>query len=238
MNLKNKIVVITGASQGLGKSLAIKLSKQGAKIALLARSEDKLKKTKKTIQSFKGIAEVFVCNISKPDQIKSTVQSILKKFKAIDILINNAGIWLEGSTEKSDPEKINTMFQANTLGAIYLTSAVIPCLKKQPQATILNVISVAGVEPSKDWSIYTASKYAMRGFTDSLKQEMQGTNIKVIGFYPGGMNTNLFINAGRQAKNEPWMMKKQQIADILIFLLTQPKDIVIDHLEVRKFFGK
>jgi len=238
MNLKNKVVVITGASQGLGKSLAIKLSKQGAKIALLARSEDKLKKTKKTIQSFKGIAEVFVCDISKSDQIKSTVQSILKKFKAIDILVNNAGIWLEGSTEKSKPKEIEIMFQANTLGAIYLTGAVMPYLKKQPQATILNIISVGGVEPSKDWPIYTSSKYAMRGFTDSLKQEMQKTNIKVMGFYPGGMNTNIFINAGKDAKNEPWMMNKEDIVEILIFMLTQPKDIVIDHLEVRKFFGK
>jgi len=238
MNLKNKLVVITGASQGLGESLAYKLAQQGANLALLSRSRTKLKQVKAKLQSFKVKTEIFPCDISQPDQVKFITKAILKKFKTIDVLINNAGIWLEGSTEKSDPEKINTMFQANTLGAIYLTAAVIPHLKTRRQATILNVISVAGVEPSKDWSIYTASKYAMRGFTDSLKQEMQRTNVKVIGFYPGGMNTNLFINAGRQAKNEPWMMKKQQVADILIFLLTQPKDIVIDHLEVRKFFGK
>jgi len=238
MNLKNKLVVITGASQGLGESLAYKLAQQGANLALLSRSTAKLKQVKAKLQSFKVKTEIFPCDISQPDQVKFITKAILKKFKTIDVLINNAGIWLEGSTEKSDPEKINTMFQANTLGAIYLTAAVIPHLKTRRQATILNVISVAGVEPSKDWSIYTASKYAMRGFTDSLKQEMQRTNVKVIGFYPGGMNTNLFINAGRQAKNEPWMMKKQQVADILIFLLTQPKDIVIDHLEVRKFFGK
>lgn len=234
MDLKSKVVLVTGASDGLGRSLAIKLAKNGAKIALVARSEDKLKQIKEKIGNQ---ADYFVCDISKPNQIKTTITKIQKKFKSIDVLVNCAGIWLEGATDQADPKKIQAMFNTNTLGPIYLTGAVLPFLKTRPEATIFNVISDSGLDPSPDWGIYVASKFAMRGFTDSLKLELKNTNIKVMNLYPGGMNTELFVKAGNKHFNEPWMMDKEDVADIIIFMLTRPKDVVINDLVVRKFFG-
>lgn len=233
MNLKNKVVLITGASDGLGYSLAIKLAKEGAKIALVARSETKLKLVKEKIGNQ---AEYFVCDISQPSQIKTAIFKIQKKFKTIDVLVNCAGIWLQGPTDQTSPEKIVAMFQANTLGLINLTSLVLPILKTRPEAIIFNIISDSGIDPSPDWSAYVGSKFAVRGFTDSLKLELKNTNIKVMNLYPGGMNTDLFIKAGNQFHNEPWMMDKEDVANIIIFMLTQPQDIVINDLVVRKFF--
>ncbi|KKW10184.1 MAG: D-beta-hydroxybutyrate dehydrogenase, partial [Microgenomates group bacterium GW2011_GWC1_49_7] len=89
-----------------------------------------------------------------------------------------------------------------------------------------------------DWGIYVSSKFAARGFTQSLRLELAKTNIKVMALYPGGMNTDLFIKAGNQNKNEPWMMDKEDVVEIILFMLTRPKDMVIHELVVRKFFGK
>ncbi len=231
MNLKNKVVLITGSSDGLGRSLAIKLAKAGAKIALVSRSETKLKEAKKIIGD---LAEYFICDIGEPDQIERAVGAIVKKFKTIDILINNAGIWLQGATEAVDPEKIKSVFQANILGLIYMTRAVLPILKKRPEAIIFNVISNSGLEPSGDWGIYAGTKFAARGFSESLRLELAGTNIKVMAFYPGGMDTDLFVKAGADKRHEPWMMKKDEVGEIIEFMLTRPKDITIHAVEVTK----
>jgi NADP-dependent 3-hydroxy acid dehydrogenase YdfG len=231
MELKNKVVVITGASDGLGRSLAIRLAKAGAKIALVSRSETKLNEVKKVIGAF---AEYFVCDIGQPDQVETTVKAVVKKFKTIDILVNNAGIWLQGSTEAIEPDKISAVFQANVLGLVYMTRAVLPLLKKRPEAIIFNVISNSGLEPSGDWGIYVGSKFAARGFSESLRLELSGTKVKVMAFYPGGMDTDLFVKAGVDKRHEPWMMKKDDVTEIIEFMLTRPKDITIHAVEVTK----
>lgn len=231
MNLNNKVVLITGASDGLGRSVAIKLSQQGAKIALVSRSENKLKEVKNEIGK---AAEYFVCDIGQPDQVETTVKAVVKKFGTIDVLINNAGIWLQGKTDEADPGKIKAIFQANSLGLIYMVRAALPILKKRKEALIYNVISNAGLDPGQDWGIYVGSKFAARGFAESLRLELAETKIKVMSLYPGGIDTDLFIKAGNQLKNEPWMMKKEDVVDIIEFMLTRPQDITIHALEVTK----
>ena len=100
---------------------------------------------------------------------------------------------------------------------------------------IFNTISIAGVEPSDMWGIYSASKYAVRGFTESLRKRLLKTKIKVMGFYPESMNTNIFKAAGFNFSNdEPWMMKVEDVSKIILFMLQQPSDINLDHVQVRK----
>lgn len=235
MNLKDEVILITGASEGLGKALALRLAKEKAKLALLARSEKRLAKVKKSLVSTGCQCEYFLCDVSDKTQVNNAVRGVIKKFKTINILINNAGIWYEGQTEEHPAEKVKDLFAINTIGTIYVTQAVLPVMKKKKRGQILNVISVAGIEPSGTWGIYTASKYAVHGFTNSLKEELQSAGIKVIGFYPSGMDTSLFVTAGFSKKKESWMMKKEDVAEIIAFILKRPDDVVMDHVEVRKF---
>jgi short-subunit dehydrogenase len=155
-------------------------------------------------------------------------------------LINNAGIWAAGPVETYDVKKINQLFATNTLGTIYMTQAVIPYMKKQNRGQILNVMSIAGVECKDAYGIiYTATKHALSGFTDTLKEELSGTGIKVMGFYPGGMATNILKAAGIEMPNsEDLSMKTEDVAKIISFVLSLPKDVVMDHFEVRKFTSK
>lgn len=236
MKLKDRVIVITGASQGLGESLAYKLASEKAMVVLVARTEKLLKKVKSKIKKENGKAGYFVCDVSNDKLVEEAVNGVIKKFGKIDILVNNAGVWYEGSTIKHSPSKVRELFLTNSVGPIYMARAVLPFMKERKSGQIFNVISSAGVGPSAGWGVYTATKFALRGLTDSLKLELEGTGIKVMGFYPGGMNTKLFDNAGFGRINKPWMMKKEDVVKIIVFMLEQPDDLVMDHVEVNKFF--
>lgn len=243
MTLNNKTVIITGASQGLGKVLAEKLAKEGARIALVARSQAKLQQLQQAITEQSGKAEVFVCDITNLSQVETTINEIIKKFKTIDILINNAGIWTDNDLEKNHPQKRQEAFDTNALGTIQFTQTVLPHLIKNNAGHILNVISTSGIEDTtardnKYWQTYGATKWAVTGFTNALRDSLKNKNIKVTGFFPGGFDSNLYENAGRiNAHSQPWMMKTEDIADIILFALTRPADVQIEKIVVTKMFN-
>lgn len=235
--LTNKIVVITGASSGLGEQIAYKIGELGGIVALVARSEEKLKIVKEYINNKKGKAEYFVCDIQKLEDVKKTVSSIINKFGEIDILINNAGIWTDENLEKEKPELRKNALLTNTLGNIQFIYEVLPYFQKQNKGYIFNVISIAGIEDTDNtlWKTYGASKWAMTGFTKALRDSLKDTKIKVTGFHPGGFDSNMYEKAGRSNPHkQPWMMKAEDLADIVVFALTRPDDVLLERIIVSK----
>lgn len=240
MKLKNKVVIITGASQGLGEALAYKVAAEGATLTLVARTEKLLQNVKQNIVKAGGTAEYFVCDIRNEDSIKETLSAIVKKFGTVDILVNNAGIWTTNRLEKKHPERIREAFETNVLAHITFINTLLPIFKKKNSGYIFNVISTSGSSDSydgdnKNWQAYGATKWAMRGFTNALKNSLKDTKIKVTSFFPGGMNTNIFRNAGETYdNNQPWMMKREDVADIIVFALTRPDDVLMERIVVTK----
>ncbi len=234
MPLKNKVVLITGASQGLGKCVALKLSREGVKLALIARTESLLKEVWDGAVKNGAEAEYFVCDIRKLEQIKETVAAIKEKCGAIDVLINNAGVWTENELEKSNPELRRNALETNVLGHINFTYEILPMMQEQNMGHILNVISTSGAQDipagdNSEWRVYGASKWAMVGFSKDLANSLRDTKIKVTQFLPGGFESNLYENAGRKdAHNQPWMMQTEDVADVLIFTLTRPEDVYME----------
>ena len=192
--VKGKVVVVTGASQGLGRELALKLGKLGAKVALVARTEKLLSEVKSLIEKDDGTAEYFVCDVTNYEQVNNTIEKIVKTFGTIDILVNGAGIWTTDEFESKRPELIEQAFKVNSIGPIYFTKAVLPTMRKNNAGHILNVISKAGLDipENKDWLTYTATKWAMTGYTKALKYELANTKIKVSALFPGGFESNIF----------------------------------------------
>ena len=240
MIVLNKVVVITGSGSGLGRQIAIKIAKEGAHIALVARTESELKEVKETIIKNGGIAEFFVCDVRNDKKIIETVKNIMLKFKRIDILVNNAGIWTDEELEKTNPGRRKVALETNSLGTINFTYEVLPYLKKQNEGYIFNVISTAGASdtPSGNnvlWKTYGASKWALTGFTKALREELQGTKIKVTAFHPGGFDSMLYEKAKRpNPHRQPWMMKTEDVADIVVFALTRPSDVMMEKIIVSK----
>jgi NADP-dependent 3-hydroxy acid dehydrogenase YdfG len=236
MSLKDKVIVITGASSGLGKALALRLSEDMPKLVLLSRSADKLQDVSEILKKKEGAnVSCFSCNITDYEQVQHAVEYVTEAYGHIDILINNAGILYEASTENYPISTILEMFDVNAIGTICMTQAVLPHMKTRGDGQILNVVSVAGVSAASTDSVYSATKFAVEGFTQSLKLELAGTGIKVMACYPGGMEANLFTTQSLGEENGPFLVEKQSVAELIAFMLKQPEGLIVDSVQIRKF---
>ena len=230
-----KVAVITGASDGLGKVLAHMLAAEGYHIWALARNEAKLKGVVADVRGQGGTADYAVCDVTSPSSVSAAFTHIGENLGQVDLLISNAGVWLQGATVDASTDAIINTLNTNLLGIILVTKAALPLIKPNSGGHILNVISNAGVEPNGDWSIYTASKYGARGFTDSLKMELEGSGIRVTGVYPAGMSTDFFLKAGLDVPaGQPWMMPIEDVGAAITQICVQPASIVLDHVVIRK----
>jgi short-subunit dehydrogenase len=233
--MSHKTAVITGGSEGLGRHIALKLSREGIATILLARNQDNLQKVVAEIQDFGGAADYFTCDITHPHQVSITTNEILKKYPNIDILVSNAGVYYATATEKMPSEQVRHMFEVNTLGSINIIQAFLPHFKKQNNGQILSVVSIAGIEPSGEWGMYAASKFAQTGFMESLRKELEHTKIKIMGFYPEGIDTQIFQKGGLPIKpHQPWMMNPSDVAEIIYFMLSRPNDVSLSQVVARK----
>ena len=232
---ENTTTIITGGSEGLGKAAAKRISEGGGEVWLLARNSEKLQKAAAELNQGQDgdLVKWAACDVTSKESVDACIAQIKEQSGTVTNLINCAGIWLQGSTADATTDQIKDTVMTNVVGAIHVTQGALPLIE---QGHIINVVSLAGVEPDGNWSTYTASKYGLRGFTDSLRQELAGQKIKVVGFYPGGISTEFFVNAGLDTPpGQPWMMKVDDVAKVLVDLMLLPQDIIIEHLELRKF---
>jgi 3-oxoacyl-[acyl-carrier protein] reductase len=235
LDLSEKKVLITGSTDGLGKALAIKLSQLGSKIIIHGRNEEK---AKDVISQLEGEDHRYIiCDFKNLKDIEKNLANI----KELDILINNTGVWDERNTTDVEVEKIVEMVNVNTTSYLIASKVLLPVLTQSEYSQILNIISIAGVEIPFDYyhTVYSATKFALQGYSEALEKEYTNKNVRVMGFYQGGMNTNIFDKAGMNYKHpEPWMFDVQEAVDTIVFMLTRNKKVnikrldLINHLEV------
>ncbi len=235
-----KNIVITGAGSGLGAETARQLVKLGHRVGLVGRTKFKLDAVAKEIGDN---AFVFECDVADRDQTSQIAELINQEMGGIDYLVNAAGQWTEEILEKDKPELREQIIRTNVLGVIEFTKACIPYLEKAEQGRVLNVISVAGTDESKDsisgdWHTYQASKWAVTGYSKALKKSLEAKKVQVIEFHPGGFESDLFETAGnKDAHNEPWMMQTRDVAEVLVFGLTRPKDMYMEKIVFSKDYN-
>ncbi len=188
MEQKNKVVVITGASRGLGKALAGMLVAKGCKVVISSRDKKELKKAAEEIG-----AVAIAADVTKEKGISQLAQRVVSKYGQIDIWINNAGIWVPHvPVEELDMKRVHQMMEVNLFGTIYGSRSALLQMKKQSSGTIVNIISSSALAGRPKSSGYAASKFAARGFTESLREELREAGVKVVAVFPGGMKTHFF----------------------------------------------
>ncbi len=192
MEIKNKVIWITGATSGIGKELALQLSRQGAKLILSARREKELIKVK---NQCKGEALVVLLDLSKNEEFNKKVTSVLAHYKKIDVLINNGGISQRSLASETDLTIDRKIMEVNYFGNIALTKAVLPVMKKQGSGYIVVISSLSGKFGFFLRSAYAASKHALVGFYESLRLEEENNGIRVSLVFPGLIKTNISQNA-------------------------------------------
>lgn len=185
-SLKDKVVLITGASSGFGEEAARLFAKEGCKVVLAARRLDRLQLLASEIQDAGGEALAVPVDIAERAEIEVMVQTALDLYGRIDILFNNAGFGGVDWFEKFDPARhVDTLIRVNLIGTILVTRAVLPQMLKRRQGHIINMVSVAGLIAAPTITTYSASKYGVRAFTDALRREVSPFGISVSGIYPG-----------------------------------------------------
>ncbi|MHC4174255.1 MAG: SDR family oxidoreductase [Planctomycetota bacterium] len=199
---QNNVVVVTGASSGIGCQLALQLAGQGAWLSLAARNTTKLEEVAEQCRQQGGRATVVTTDISAQSQCQNLVEQTYKVFGRIDTLINNAGVSLSARFDEiTDMALLRKVMDVNFFGSIFCTHYALPYLKKT-QGRLVCISSLAGKFPSPLASIYSASKHAMAGFFDSLRIELTGSGVSVTTIYPGWVATGI-SSRSTKANGEP-----------------------------------
>jgi uncharacterized protein len=229
--LKRKCVVITGASGGIGKEIAERCAQQGARVVLLARSLGKLEELSSELKRKYG-TEVYVYELDVSDigKVKKVFTTIIEQVGRIDVLVNNAGYGTFKKVDETSPEDISAMFQVNVMGLMACTKMVIPSMKAQGSGHIINVASMAGKIATPKSTLYSATKFAVIGYSNALRLELLQDGIYVTTVNPGPVQTDFFNIAdegGSYVKNvEKFMLQPGYVADkIVAAMLTKKREI-------------
>lgn len=221
-----KNIVITGGSDGLGKTLAESLSKEN-NVIILATNEGKLKDVATT-----NGCKYKVCDVSNYRLVDETIKQINNEFGKIDVLINNAGLWIQEELDTNDSEKINSVVDVNLLGVINCSKAVIPIMKQNNDGLIININSQAGINHKAERVVYNATKWGVTGFSKSLQDEVAKYGIRVTNVMPGMMKTDMFNKMNIQ-KNMANGIDTKEVARLIQFIIDTPADVMIPEVGIK-----
>lgn len=228
--LKGKVVVITGASSGFGEEAARLFAQKGCIVVLTARRLDRLNQIVEEIRSQGGSALAVRMDVSLQPQIDQMVEIVLKEFGRVEILFNNAGFGRLDWLETLDPiEDINSQIDVNLRGLIQVTRAILPGMLENRSGSIINMSSIAGKMAPPLYTIYAATKFGIRGFTEALRREVRPYGIHVSGIYPGGAVTEFSLHSGdsnfkRNVKTPAWLrMTSVYVAKKVVALAEHPR---------------
>ncbi|MGB9672776.1 MAG: SDR family NAD(P)-dependent oxidoreductase [Anaerolineales bacterium] len=225
----NKVVLITGASSGIGEATARIAAQKNYRIFVTARRAERLERLCSEINTNGGEASFYPADLTDSSQIPTLVEEVMKRYASVDVLINNAGFGRLRWLEQLDPiEDIAKQIQLNLIAAMQLTRYVLPIMIQNHQGHIININSLAGLIATPTYSVYAASKFGLRGFSEALRREVKVYHIKVSGVYPGGVDTEFVQHAGIERKTSvqtpAWMrLNAMQVAKAIVDLIRRPK---------------
>ena len=231
--LEGKVAIVTGAGRGIGRVIALTLAQNGALVSLAAKTEAELEAVLAEIESFGGQAASFCTDISLEADVKALIRNTVERFGRLDILVNNAAVGAFGPLVETTTEQWDLTMAVNARGPFLTCRDAIPYLRQREQSFIVNISSVVGVKGYADQAAYSASKHALMGMTSALAKEVQKDGIRVHAICPGGIDTQL-IRRARPDLDPSVLMRPEEIADILLFLLTRRGNAVIDEIHVRR----
>jgi short-subunit dehydrogenase len=229
-SLKGKVVVITGASSGIGAAAAQRFAREGCLLVLAARRMDRLEEVAASIRAAGGQALPFVTDVTQPEQIEAMVRAALDAYGCIDILFNNAGFGRVDWLEALDPVKdIQAQIAVDLLGVILAARAVLPYMYRQRSGHIINMSSLAGWIAPPFYTVYSASKFGVRGFSEALRREAASFGVQVSVIYPGSVRTEFASHMGassarRRFKTPVWLqLTADDVAGSVVGLARHPR---------------
>lgn len=216
-SLKDNVAIVTGSARGIGKATAIALAKEGVHVGLLARTESALKEVADEIEGLGVKAAYAVVDITSREQVEAGIEAIKNQLGTADILINSAGIATFAPIMEMEPEQWKAIIDTNLLGTYYVTRAVLPQLIEKNGGDIINISSTNGLNGAATASAYSASKFAVIGFTESLAQEVRRNNIRVTALNPSTVATDMALDLNLIKENiDSKFIQPEDIAEFIV----------------------
>lgn len=237
MTLHDQVCLISGAGSGIGRAAALRLAKDGANIALIGRTESKLRRVSAEIESLGGKATIHALDVANVEAAHALVKDVLEEFGRIDVLVNSAGdISFHRTLLETTRDDIDLTFDSNVTGTIILTQAVVPQMLKARSGTIINVSSIVGATPSQISGVaYSAAKAAVINFTHYLNREFVNTGLRTCVILPGEVNTP-FLNKRPNpptADTRAMMVAAEDVAEAISLIVRLPQRATIEELVIR-----
>jgi len=239
-NIEGKVIVITGASSGMGEAATRHLSEQGAIAVLGARRIDRIQSLAEEINNKGRKALAIATDVTQVEQVKALVDAAVKKYGRIDVLLNNAGVMPQSLLEKLKIDEWNQMIDVNIKGVLYGIAAALPYMKEQKSGHIINVSSVAGHKIWQGSAVYCATKFAVRALSEGLRQEVKPYNIRTTIISPGSVATELLnqisdleLQESIRNRTEAYALPASSFARIVAFAISQPEDVDVNEILFR-----
>ncbi len=228
MSLAGKVIILTGASRGIGLEAARALSAEGARVYGVARTAVDPSKLADGIIMFRA-------DVRDRSQVTEVVRTVLEDAGRIDVLINNAGVEVVKPLADIDDEEYDQVLDTNLRGAFLFTSAVIPSMQRQQAGHIVFVNSVSGIRGFADDAIYCASKHALTGLADALDEELRPRGIRITSIHPGATDTTLALNSWAPADDprRPYFLKAEDVAAAIVYAVSQPPRVVVKQIVIQ-----
>jgi len=220
VEIKDRVVVVTGAGRGAGRVIALEFARRGARVALVARTDSQLQEVVREIQALNGEALAVPADVTNEAEVARMAGQILSVFGTVDILVNNAGIMHRGAVETTSLQDWNRIQAVNVTGPFLCSRAFIEPMRKQGRGYIINISSGAGKQGYANIAAYSASKFAIIGFSESLAAELMEWGIKVSTLIPGSIDTS-FAGWKPGERQGVKLLQPEDIAQAIVALVSQ-----------------
>jgi NADP-dependent 3-hydroxy acid dehydrogenase YdfG len=239
--LDGKVVVVTGASSGIGEATVRALAAEGAAVVAGARRKERLDGLVEEVTQDGGKAIAVECDVTDEEQAHDLIQRAVEEFGSVDILVNNAGVMLLSTVGKGLSDQWRQMFEVNVLGLLYATDAAIDVMKQQGSGHLVNISSVAGRKVTRDSSgVYAGSKHAVGAISEGLRQELLEDGIRVTVVEPGAVATELTDHITDEDAREAVsslhkleILQSEDIANAIVYAVTQPERVSVNEILIR-----
>ena len=234
MELNDKVAMVTGASKGIGRATALALAREGAHVAISARTASLLQEVADEIEKLGRKALAFVGDMSVEDDIKAFINKTAETFGRIDILVNNAGVGIFKPVAELSTEDWDTMFNLNVRGLFIATRECLPHLRRAGESVVVNVVSLAGKNAFKNGGGYAATKHAVLGFSRCLMLEERYNGVRVLAICPGSVDTH--FSDGRRSPDDPKrqrILQAEDVASSIVHMIRLPQRAMISEIDIR-----
>jgi 3-oxoacyl-[acyl-carrier protein] reductase len=234
MDISHKVALVTGASKGIGRAVAIALAQRKAHVVICARDKKRLDDTARMIEAVGSKVCVIVADLRQKESIDHVVQKAVDTFGTIDILINNAGLGYFAKISELTVDQWDAMFALNVRSVFLLTQQALPHLRNQGESVILNVVSLAGKNAFVGGTGYAATKHALLGFSRCLMLEERANGVRVMAICPGSVDTHFFDDhADRENIKQIKILNADDIAATIVNMISMPQHALISEVDIR-----